>query len=239
MIMSAIGTQSVSSLLPADSTQNVNSSTSTGQAEVSNQLGMNSFLTMFTTQLKYQDPTNPLESYQLSAQLAQFSTVEKLTELNSNVKEIQSYLASLTNGQMINLVGKHVTGNNGTLQVANGKASNAAYQLAGASDVMVKIFDQEGVPIRTLNLGLQAPGRHLINWDGRNDAGETVVDGNYRCSVGAVDAEGNPQEIIPSIQGSVYSFRLEQGVPYLILNGADGIKLPIGDIQEVTNPTSG
>jgi flagellar basal-body rod modification protein FlgD len=239
MIMSATGIQSVNSLLPASNTQNVSSSTGSGQTDASNQLGMNSFLTMFTTQLKYQDPTNPMESYQLSAQLAQFSTVEKLSELNTNVKEIQSYLASLTNGQMINLVGKQVTGNNSTLQVAGGKASSASYQLDDPADVTVRISDQQGALVRTLHPGAETAGRHQINWDGCNDAGEKVANGAYTCTVAGVDAAGNAQEIKPTIQGSVYSFRLDQGVPYLILNGADGIKLPIGDIQEVTNPVAG
>jgi flagellar basal-body rod modification protein FlgD len=234
--MSAIGTQAMNSLLAVDSAQTA-STAGTSQTNPYNQLGMNSFLTMFTTQLKYQDPTNPLQSHELAAQLAQFSSVEKLTELNTNMKEVQSYLASLTNAQMINLIGKEVTGLNGTLQVKDGEVTGASYKLDAAADATVKIYDEDGVLVRTIKLGPQDTGSHEIRWDGRNDAGEKVGNGYYTAKVEAVDGNGNKLDIKPTIHGTVYSFRLEQGIPYLILNGPDGIKLPISEVQEVMNRT--
>jgi flagellar basal-body rod modification protein FlgD len=234
--MSAIGTQAVNSLLTVDSTQNAGT-VSTGQTNPYNQLGMNSFLTMFTTQLKYQDPTNPLQSHELAAQLAQFSSVEKLTELNTNLKEVKSHLASLTNAQMINLIGKEVTGLNGTLQANDGKVSSASYQLDAPAVATVKIYDEDGVLVRTISMGPQAAGRYEVKWDGRNDAGKKVADGSYSSKVEAVDGEGKKFDIKATIHGTVYSFRLEEGVPYLILNGSDGIKLPISEVQEVMNKT--
>lgn len=232
--MSAIETQALNRPFAVEATQNT-ATPGTSQTNPYNQLGMNSFLTMFTTQLKYQDPTNPLESYELAAQLAQFSSVEKLTELNTSMKEMQSYLASLTNAQMINLVGKEVVGLNGTLQVNAGKASNASYQLNAASDVTVKIYNADNVVVRTISMGPQAAGSHEINWDGCNDAGEKVAEGYYSSKVEAVDGDGKKLDIKPTIHGTVYSFRLEQGIPYLILNGPNGIRLPISEVQEVMN----
>jgi flagellar basal-body rod modification protein FlgD len=232
--MSAIETQALNRPFAMEATQNTTTA-GTGQANAYNQLGMNSFLTMFTTQLKYQDPTNPLESYELAAQLAQFSSVEKLTELNNNMKEVQSYLASLTNAQMINLIGKDVTGPNGTLQVKDGQATSAAYKLNAAADVTVKIYDEDNVLVRTIKLGPQDAGSHEIKWDGCNDAGEKVAAGYYTSKVEAVDSDGKKLDIQPTIHGTVYSFRLEQGIPYLILNGPDGIRLPISEVQEVMN----
>jgi flagellar basal-body rod modification protein FlgD len=232
--MSSIETQALNRPFAMEATQNT-AAAGPGQANPYNQLGMNSFLTMFTTQLRYQDPTNPMESYELAAQLAQFSSVEKLTELNNNTKEMQSYLASLTNAQMINLIGKEVVGLNSTLQVKADKVSNASYQLNAASDVTVKIYNADNVLVRTITVGPQAAGSHDINWDGRNDAGEKVAEGFYTTKVEAVDGDGKKLDIKPTIHGTVYSFRLEQGIPYFILNGPDGIRLPISEVQEVMN----
>lgn len=196
-------------------------------------LDMNAFLNMFITQLKYQDPTNPLESYELAAQLAQFSTVEKLTEVNSNLVEIQSYLSSLNNAQMINLIGKEVYGPSDTLIKSGEKISRLSYTTDAPLDVTVKIYDEQDKPVRTINLGRIEPGDHQIAWDGKDDAGEAVKDGRYHCSLDGTDEGGNPVDIVTNANGVVYSFRLEEGIPYLVLDGPDGIKLPISSIQEV------
>jgi flagellar basal-body rod modification protein FlgD len=230
-ITAAQGTNDIS----AASSQISAGTQTTGQTSSTGKLDMNAFLTMFLTQLKYQDPTNPLESYELAAQLAQFSSVEKLTEANSNLVKLQSYVSSLNNAEMVGLVGKHVVGQASNLQVTSGKATTADYQLdAAANNVSVKIYDENGALVRTMSMGAQAAGKYQINWDGCNDAGKTVSDGLYSFKLEAVDAAGNQLDVTATVSGQVYSFRLEQGNAYLILNGPNGIKLPAGDVMEVT-----
>jgi flagellar basal-body rod modification protein FlgD len=230
-IMAAQGTNGLS----AASNQSTASTQGTGQTSSTGKLDMNAFLTMFLTQLKYQDPTNPLESYELAAQLAQFSSVEKLTEANSNLVDLQSYLSSLNNAEMVGLVGKHVVGQASTLQVSSGKATTADYQLdVPANNVSVKIYDENNALVRTMSMGAQAAGKYQINWDGCNDAGKNVSDGLYSFKLEAVDGNGNQLDVTPTISGLVYSFRLEQGNAYLILNGPGGIKLLAGDVMEVS-----
>jgi flagellar basal-body rod modification protein FlgD len=77
-----------------------------------------------------------------------------------------------------------------------------------------------------------------VTWDGRNNNGEKVANGNYVYRVEAVGADGNPVDTKSSIRGTVYSFRLEEGVPYLIMGGADGIKLPVNEVQEISQPAA-
>ena len=201
-------------------------------------LGMGNFLQLFTTQLKYQDPSSPLQSHELAAQLAQFSTVEQLSTLNASMKEVQAYLASISNAQMINLIGKEVVATDSLLRLTDGKISNASYQTAAPADVTVGIYNAEGVLVRTLSAGQQAAGTHQLTWDGRNNNGAKLPNGNYIYKVEAVGADGNQVETKSTIRGTVYSFRLEEGVPYLTLGGADGIKLPVNEVQEVTQPVT-
>jgi flagellar basal-body rod modification protein FlgD len=229
-IMAAQSTNNVS----AASNQSTAGTQGTGQTSSTGKLDMNAFLTMFLTQLKYQDPTNPLESYQLAAQLAQFSSVEKLTEVNSNIVKLQPYLMSLSNAEMVGLVGKHVIGQASTLQLTSGKATTADYQLDAAAKVTIKLYDEKNALVRTINVGAQAVGKHQIAWDGCNDAGKKMSDGLYSFDLEAVDGNGNKLDVTTTISGLVHSFRLEQGNAYLILNGPDGIKLPAGNIMEVT-----
>ncbi len=206
------------------------------QSSGSKELDMQSFLVMFTTQLKYQDPSNPLQSHELAAQLAQFSTVEKLTEINSNLLAQQSYLASINSAQMVDVLGKQVIGLDNTLRLQEGEISSGHYQIDLPAEVAVRIVDEEGRPVRTMVVGPQDAGQYDIAWDGRDDAGEAVPDGNYHFEVDAVSAEGNTLDVLQTISGKATAFRMEEGIPYLILGGTGGIKLPIGAVKEVYDP---
>lgn len=209
-----------------------NTAASEGSAQIfgKNQLDMKAFLTMFITQLQYQDPTNPMQSYELASQLAQFSSVEQLNQANSNLVKLQSAVAAQSNAQMIQLIGKQVIGQANTLQVASGKATAAEYQVETPGNVTIKIYDQNQNLVRTMSVGTQSAGKYSVAWDARDDSGAQVGDGNYRAKIEAVDGNGNALDVATTVSGTVYSYRLEQGTPYLILNGPDGIRLPISDI---------
>jgi flagellar basal-body rod modification protein FlgD len=112
--------------------------------------------------------------------------------------------------------------------------SSADYQLGASGTVAVKIYDANNNLVRTVNVGSQDAGKYSVNWDGRNDSGTKVGDGTYSFKVEAVDGKGNALDVTTTISGTVYSYRLDQGTAYLILNGPDGIKLPTGDIIEVS-----
>jgi flagellar basal-body rod modification protein FlgD len=221
------GTQSTS-------TSKTSSSKTSSSSTASSQLGMDNFLTLFTTQLKYQDPTNPMDSYELAAQLAQFSTVEELTKLNSSIEDIETYLASLANAEMVNLMGKQVVASGNSIQLNDGETTNASFEIGSAANVTVRIYNQDGTLVRTQALGQQTAGAHTISWDGRNNAGTKVSNGNYTFKVEAVGADGNEISVQSKIQGTVSSVRFENGISYLLLGGSDGIKLPATDVIEVS-----
>ncbi|NLI81074.1 MAG: hypothetical protein GX443_05215 [Deltaproteobacteria bacterium] len=197
-------------------------------------MDMNAFLMMFTTQLQHQDPTNPLESYELAAQLAQFSSVEKLTQVSAQLEEMQSYLSSLNNGLMVGMIGKEVVALNDGLQLVEGKASEGSYKLDVSADVTIKIYSESGTFIRTIKLGAQKPGSHEVSWDGCDGTGTKMPDGRYRFQVEAVDEEGRVLEISTTVSGTVHSLRMVDGVPYLVLDGSNGLELPVNSILEIT-----
>jgi flagellar basal-body rod modification protein FlgD len=220
--------------VPAISTAN-QINTTTSQPTFAKQLDMNAFLRMFTTQLQYQDPSNPLESYELAAQLAQFSSVEKLTEMNQNLTRLGSYLNSINNSQMVNFLGRDVVGSSDSLLLTEGQISKAHYQLERSGTVTIKIYDQAGQVIRTMAVGNQAVGTYDVQWDGRNDQGEEVPDGSYKFAVEAVDESGYALEVPTTVSGKVVACRMEDGVAYLLLDSPNGLKLPLGAIINVTD----
>jgi flagellar basal-body rod modification protein FlgD len=218
----------------ASSQTNSNTQAASQSASTSSKLDMDAFMKLFLTQLQFQDPTNPMESYELAAQLAQFTSVEKLNEVNSNLVNVQGYLSSLGNAQMIGMVGKHVVGQSDTLKVTSGTSTNANYTLDKTAKVTVRIYDQNDNLVRTIDAGTQTAGDYQVNWDGKNDAKQTVSDGLYTVKLEAVDEQSNSLDIKTTISAIVYSFRLEDGIAYLVLDGAGGIKLPVSNVMEVT-----
>lgn len=210
--------------------------TQTAGVYSSSTLDQDAFLTLFTTQLQYQDPMNPMESYEMAAQLAQFSTVQELSNLNAQMLQVQAYLASINNAQMLETIGKEVIGVSDQMQLTDGVTSTSSYALEEPCDVTVTIYDEHDAVVRTMALGTQEAGTYQVPWDGLNDAGEAVENGSYRVEVKATDEDGQEQDVETTVSGTVYAFRVEDGMPYLILDGPEGVALSIGSVQEVHNP---
>jgi flagellar basal-body rod modification protein FlgD len=145
----------------------------------------NRFLTLLTAQLKNQDPTSPLDSAQMTSQLAQISTVDGIERLNAS---LQKMLNSSTDAQAMQaaaLVGRGVLVPGSALQLTGGAAVGAV-ELAGPADqVTVAIKDANGMVQRTINLGALSAGIHGFTWDGNNDGGVAAVDGTYTMSFAA------------------------------------------------------
>lgn len=201
-------------------------------------LGMDAFLKMFLTQLQHQDPNNPMESYELAAQLAQFSTVERLSEVNNNMVKQLSALNSINYSQMVQMVGKDVTGEDDGIQLHEGQVSTSSYDLEVPARVTVKIYNEEGSLVRTLSLGTQESGTYQVQWDGKSDAGQSVVDGKYRVQVEAVNELGNSVSVEQKVSGPVHAFRLVDGVPHLVLDHEKGLCLPIAAVRQVREASS-
>lgn len=142
------------------------------------QLDQSDFLKLLTTQLKNQDPLKPVENEAFVAQMAQFSSLSGITEMNT---KLGSILDSLNNNQLstaTGLVGKYVL-TSGTKAVPDGTGAvyGAITIPEGATDTTVAIKDSTGATIRTLKLGAVEDGVHEFAWDGKNDAGEAVEPG--------------------------------------------------------------
>lgn len=217
----------------SQATGTTSSASAATQSDSSSQIGLNGFLTMFTTQLQYQDPTNPLQSYQLAAQLAEFSSVEQLTDLNTNFKTAQTTLDSIYGNQSVGMLDKQVTGTGNTLQLADGKATQGSYELSQPADVTVKITNAQGNTVRTIAVGNEAAGTYDVNWDGLTDSGSSATDGNYQFTVEATDSSGNTVSTTSTITGKCFGVRSDNGTTSLLLDSADGPTLSLDSVTAV------
>lgn len=146
------------------------------------------FLKLLVTQLKNQDPMNPMENAELTTQLAQMSTVEGVNKLNTTLDGLVSQFKANQVMQGASLVGRQVLAEGDALTLGSAGAAAGVGLDADADSVKVKLFDANGVLVQTLNLGEQEAGLVRFVWDGKNAAGESQAEGEYSFKVEATSA---------------------------------------------------
>ena len=100
-------------------------------------LGKDDFLKLFVAQLQNQDPLSPMESTEFTSQLAQFSSLEQLTNMNQNLDYLLMYQASMNNAEAINFIGSTVKASGNSISVKDGESDQIQFDLAAdAADAM-------------------------------------------------------------------------------------------------------
>lgn len=150
------------------------------------ELGQEDFMALMIAQLRNQDPMAPMENGEFLAQIAQFSQVSGLQELQKSFDELSTSLVSNQALQAASLVGRDVLAPTGLGVLAEGGSIRGDVELPSASGrVAVKIYDDAGQVVRTLELGSQASGSAMFQWDGLRDDGSYAPPGTYLVSATA------------------------------------------------------
>jgi flagellar basal-body rod modification protein FlgD len=180
-----------------------------------NSMGKEDFLTLLVAQLQNQDPLNPDDPTEFTAQLAQFSSLEQLFTLNESMNNLVASNASSDRLSTLGTIGKEVAYHGSELKYT-GDPVDIGYQLDGtASDVTLSL-QQKGVTVATLKGRDLTEGSHFITWDGLTDLGEIAPIGDYDIVISAKAVDGESVAAAPIIKSEV------TGVD---LNGEAGGKL--------------
>ncbi len=210
----------------------------TSSSSSANTLNASSFMTLFLAQLQNQDPTNPMQSYELAAQLAQFTTVQELSQNTSLLSNLQQYTAAVNNGEVASLIGQQVSAQLNTINVSSGTPSALNYTLPASGTVSITIKNSEGSTIDTLSLGSQSAGTYSVPWTGKDSSGNTVADGAYTCTISSTGSDGASTTISPYVSGTVYSCNLNNNPPTYTLTGANGIQVPVANVYAITSTST-
>jgi flagellar basal-body rod modification protein FlgD len=198
------------------------------------ELGREDFLRMLIAQLENQDPLNPQDATEFTAQLAQFSSLEQLISIRESVDGLQGGNGGLGLAEIAALIGRDVVAESSQIEIGEPGAAPARFEVSmaqPASDVAVEILTGSGRVVRTLSLGRLQAGLQPVEWDGRNDAGEFVPPGVYELRVAS---SGDLDASAPAtfVQGRVTAaLPGTSDDPSVIMMGA--IPVPVDRISEI------
>jgi flagellar basal-body rod modification protein FlgD len=199
-------------------------------------MGQTEFLTLFTTQLKNQDPTDPVKNEAFVAQLAQFSQLEATTAMKTSMN---SLVSSMSNDRMLgaaSLMGKQVAVPDGPVQVTDTTVSQGTINVpAGADGIQLQVFNDKGILVRTQIMGAQPPGDVTLSWDGMTDGGTAATNGMYRY-VATVNSKGvmnKPMVNTYATVTGVSSAGTSDGA--MLLEVAGGKTVNLADVKRIAN----
>jgi flagellar basal-body rod modification protein FlgD len=177
----------------------------------------NRFLKLLTTQLKNQDPLNPLDNAQVTSQMAQISTVSGIESLNATLKTLLQDSKDSQTTQAASLVGQAVMVPGSGLTLSSSAGVGGFILDADADAVKVTISDSNGVVVRTMTLGDLETGLHNFAWDGVTDSGAKAADGAYSVTVAATAGKDKVATTV-----------LNLGVVRSVINSTNGFTLDLG-----------
>lgn len=208
----------------------------TGSAVLSSSsaLGKQDFLNLLVSQLANQDPLNPMDNQQFASQLAQFSSLEQMTNIQSLLEDglsgDQSLAGAMQGGLAAELIGRRVTVLDDRVSLENGAATLRWESDGSPASIEVTVTNELGVAVSHFTIDEPADGSY--QWNGTDDSGAELPAGTYTVSMVAQDAAGAELAVRPLWQGLVDTVRFRQGVPWLV---GDGLEFSLGQVSEVSD----
>ncbi len=180
------------------------------------------FLTLLMTQLKNQDPLNPTDANQMTAQLSQISTVSGIEKLNASMDKLLASYSETQNMQAAAIIGKTVLSAGNALELSAGGAIGGISLEGSAGQVAISIRDNSGKVVQTQELGPQEAGVMSFKWDGLSDTGTALPAGRYTFKVDARNGDSQ-----------VKSAALEVGMVSALTLTKDGVSLQLPNNKSV------
>jgi len=196
------------------------------------EMGQTAFLTLFTTQLRNQNPLDPMDNTAFVSQLAQFSQLEATTKMSGSMDSLVKSLSTSQISGASTLIGK-------TVGVANGKAVYDGEPVNGfvtlptdVDSLTLKVYNSSGQLVRTGQVGAQRTGDYGFAWDGKDDSGNAVASGAYRIEA-SVTRFGKANKAAVTTMAYVRSVNTDQVTGDMKIEFNDGSQLSVGEIKRI------
>ncbi len=194
-------------------------------------MGKDAFLTLLVTQLQNQDPMNPSDSTEFTSQLAQFSELEGIENVNANLEDLKTLQTNQSYSQAVSYIGKNVLASGNTVFINSGVPEDVKFNLAAdASTAYVSVYNAYGSLIDTIQTGALTAGNQSVAWDGHDVSGYALPDGGYTVDIQAVDASGGSVTCAPLVVDAVTGVNFTGASPVLVTPSR---QIPFTDVFQV------
>ncbi len=200
-------------------------------------LDKEAFFKLMLAQLKNQDPTNPMKSHEMAAQLANFSSLEQMSNMNHTLTEMKDGQKPLEQFQALNFIGKAVAGDSSKIVRARGDTNHDFnFTLKSpAAKVEIRVRNNDtGDIIRTIDLQKLKEGDNKYVWNGMNDKGQAAPAGNYQLFAEAYNDAGQKEAIKTDFEGVITGVNYSPEGPVLLV-GNQSVRLR--DVKKIQDPS--
>ncbi|AWN42201.1 flagellar hook assembly protein FlgD [Methylobacterium durans] len=215
------------------STSTASTSTAKGDAQ---QIAGNftQFLTLLTTQLKNQNPLDPMDTNQFTQQLVQFAQVEQQLKGNDRLDSILTNAKAASAASATSFIGQTVTSDGKTAQLKDGSATWNLTPARAVSKATITILDAKGNVVGTQTKSLTT-GSQTFSWNGRNSAGLSATEGQYTLKIDAFDATGQSVSVDTAVSGRVDGVDLSGSEPVLAIGAS---RVPVSSVRSISSELS-
>jgi flagellar basal-body rod modification protein FlgD len=221
----------MTSIIPSSVSDQYKLGTNTS-ATANDELGQTEFLELMMAQLEFQDPMKPMDNGEFLGQMAQFSTVTGIEDMQKSLDQLSATYSSSQTLQSTQLVGQEVLIENNSLKLSKEGNATGSFELdVSSGEVQLDVLNSAGNVVKQLPMGQYPAGRHTFSWDGSNDAGQRAPEGDYTMSISAQQDDG-------FISATVLTSRIIDSVEFgngtqTTLNTRQGDVLTLPDIRQI------
>lgn len=232
----ALGTENIGEALNKISDPNYVDPSKKVRGVGSNAMDKDAFFKLMIAQLKHQDPSNPLKNHEMAAQLAQFSGLEQMTNINTTLQEMKQANKPVEQFQALNLIGKEISGDSAKITRSDlDKAHEVKFNLPqDTKDTEVTIFNAKREVVRKLKFSQLKAGENKFDWNGEDEKGNKAKAGEYKVEINATGAAGQKLAVKTDFTGLVTGMSFSQEGPVLQV-GKQNVRLK--DIRQFSDPS--
>ena len=205
-----------------------------GQSQAKLQEDMNQFLKLLVTQLKNQDPLNPMDATQFTTQLVQFASVEQQIHTNANMEKLVNLQETSQISTMVNFIGNAAKATSSSAPLQDGHMEFAYTLDQSAKSVQISIQNDKGITVFFAD-GDTKTGTHSFTWDGAGANGAHNPDGAYTIVVTAKDAADKLINVAQTVTGTITGAGVTDGKANLFMGD---VVIPMDKIVTVEKPFS-
>jgi flagellar basal-body rod modification protein FlgD len=196
---------------------NIDPSTASGQASAKLDEDLNQFLNLLVTQLKNQDPLDPMDANEFTSQLVQFASVEQQIYQNANLEKMLSVQQTEQVASMTDFIGNTIEAAGTSFYMENGDAEFTYQFETRPNSAVINIINSSGLTVWTSDAELET-GKQSFEWDGKDKHGVQQPDGSYAAIVSAQDHDGNLMDVSQTVFGRVTGAGAKDGEVSLYMN---------------------